>query len=78
MTTLNSQRIQALNSVSRHYADCAYFNSTDCCDSCHDDAEAGYEMIGLYGKKTGQYIGEVCCRVKQQYDTEISVYLENK
>lgn len=44
--------------------------SHDCCISCHDDRDEGYEMMSLfedndYGKAE---IGEVCCAVKRAMD----------
>lgn len=42
------------------------FNITDCCLSCHEDAdEYGYEL--LYLELDGQLI-EVCCAVMNAYD----------
>jgi hypothetical protein len=55
---------------------CESVGSTNCCMSCHDNADSGYEpMCELYDPN-GNYAGEVCCRALNQRGDEIDELLE--
>jgi hypothetical protein len=50
--------------------------SKNCCMSCHEDAESGYgPMLELYDELSGEYKGEVCCRVLKDFDKKIAELL---
>ena len=40
---------------------CADVPYGECCTSCHEDVELGYEMVELEDATTHKYRGSICC-----------------